>query len=183
MAGSLARPRRRTSAPWTSKATQPTSRCDHCRPLRRHARLWKGRGASGLASRVCPSKQSRHVRPGFSIAHSAVLHSTPRRTAARSPSASCLEPTPASLWPQVVGVGGGGSNAVNRMIQSDLKGVDFYILNTDAQARTLVKAACLLAPGTDAGSVTASLSSQYAPCRPWHRRLCPPSARSRLARS
>lgn len=35
---------------------------------------------------------------------------------------------------KVVGVGGGGSNAVNRMIQSELRGVDFYVVNTDAQA-------------------------------------------------
>ena len=34
----------------------------------------------------------------------------------------------------VVGVGGGGSNAVNRMINSDLQGVDHWVLNTDAQA-------------------------------------------------
>ncbi len=35
---------------------------------------------------------------------------------------------------RVVGVGGGGSNAVNRMISSDLQGVDHWVLNTDAQA-------------------------------------------------
>ncbi len=34
----------------------------------------------------------------------------------------------------VVGVGGGGSNAVNRMIQTGVRGVDFIALNTDAQA-------------------------------------------------
>ncbi len=34
---------------------------------------------------------------------------------------------------QVIGVGGGGSNAVNRMIQSDVKGVDFWVINTDVQ--------------------------------------------------
>jgi cell division protein FtsZ len=34
---------------------------------------------------------------------------------------------------QVIGVGGGGSNAVNRMKQSDLKGVEFWVVNTDAQ--------------------------------------------------
>ncbi|MEY4355009.1 MAG: Cell division protein FtsZ, partial [Cyanobacteriota bacterium] len=34
----------------------------------------------------------------------------------------------------VIGVGGGGSNAVNRMIASDLHGVGFWVLNTDAQA-------------------------------------------------
>ena len=35
---------------------------------------------------------------------------------------------------EVIGVGGGGSNAVNRMIQSDLEGVTYRVLNTDAQA-------------------------------------------------
>ena len=35
---------------------------------------------------------------------------------------------------EVIGVGGGGSNAVNRMIDSDLDGVTFRVLNTDAQA-------------------------------------------------
>ncbi|KGG16260.1 Cell division protein FtsZ [Prochlorococcus sp. MIT 0602] len=35
---------------------------------------------------------------------------------------------------EVIGVGGGGSNAVNRMILSDLQGVSYRVLNTDAQA-------------------------------------------------
>jgi len=35
---------------------------------------------------------------------------------------------------KVVGVGGGGVNAVNRMIESGLKGVEFVAINTDAQA-------------------------------------------------
>ncbi|XP_010270112.1 PREDICTED: cell division protein FtsZ homolog 1, chloroplastic-like [Nelumbo nucifera] len=35
---------------------------------------------------------------------------------------------------KVVGVGGGGNNAVNRMIGSGLQGVEFYAINTDAQA-------------------------------------------------
>ena len=35
---------------------------------------------------------------------------------------------------EVIGVGGGGSNAVNRMIDSDVGGVSFRVLNTDAQA-------------------------------------------------
>jgi cell division protein FtsZ len=35
---------------------------------------------------------------------------------------------------KVVGVGGGGSNAVNRMIAEGLRGVDFIAVNTDAQA-------------------------------------------------
>ncbi|GAB2279852.1 Cell division protein FtsZ 1, variant 2 [Dionaea muscipula] len=35
---------------------------------------------------------------------------------------------------KVVGVGGGGNNAVNRMIGSGLQGVDFYAINTDSQS-------------------------------------------------
>jgi cell division protein FtsZ len=35
---------------------------------------------------------------------------------------------------KVIGVGGGGSNAVNRMIASDVNGVEFWAINTDAQA-------------------------------------------------
>ena len=35
---------------------------------------------------------------------------------------------------KVIGVGGGGSNAVNHMFTQDIKGVDFVICNTDAQA-------------------------------------------------
>ena len=35
---------------------------------------------------------------------------------------------------KVIGVGGGGSNAVNRMIEAELSGVDFIVANTDSQA-------------------------------------------------
>ncbi|MEA3369588.1 MAG: cell division protein FtsZ [Candidatus Ratteibacteria bacterium] len=35
---------------------------------------------------------------------------------------------------KVLGIGGGGSNAVNRMINSGMKGIEFFTLNTDAQA-------------------------------------------------
>src|SRR5580704_1310929 len=35
---------------------------------------------------------------------------------------------------KVIGVGGGGSNAVNRMVQTGLEGVEFIIANTDRQA-------------------------------------------------
>ena len=37
---------------------------------------------------------------------------------------------------KVIGVGGGGSNAIDRMISSGLKGVEFIAINTDAQALT-----------------------------------------------
>jgi cell division protein FtsZ len=35
---------------------------------------------------------------------------------------------------KVIGVGGGGSNAVNRMIASNIEGIEFWTMNTDAQA-------------------------------------------------
>ncbi len=41
----------------------------------------------------------------------------------------------------VVGVGGGGNNAVNRMIEGRLEGVEFVAINTDAQALQASKAA------------------------------------------
>ncbi|ADY55015.1 cell division protein FtsZ [Syntrophobotulus glycolicus DSM 8271] len=42
---------------------------------------------------------------------------------------------------KVIGVGGGGNNAVNRMISADLKGVEFIGINTDAQALQMSRAA------------------------------------------
>ncbi|MBF0708358.1 MULTISPECIES: cell division protein FtsZ [Bacillales] len=41
---------------------------------------------------------------------------------------------------KVIGVGGGGSNAVNRMIENGVQGVEFIAVNTDAQALNLAKA-------------------------------------------
>jgi len=41
---------------------------------------------------------------------------------------------------KVIGVGGGGSNAVNRMIQEGIQGVEFIVVNTDAQALMLSEA-------------------------------------------
>jgi len=35
---------------------------------------------------------------------------------------------------KVIGIGGGGGNAINTMIRSNLRGVDFIVANTDAQA-------------------------------------------------
>ncbi len=41
---------------------------------------------------------------------------------------------------RVIGVGGGGSNAVNRMIQASMTGIEFIAINTDAQALLLTDA-------------------------------------------
>ncbi|MDE6137898.1 MAG: hypothetical protein K2F57_00340, partial [Candidatus Gastranaerophilales bacterium] len=37
---------------------------------------------------------------------------------------------------KVIGVGGGGGNAVNRMIKAKLAGVEFWLMNTDLQVLT-----------------------------------------------
>ena len=41
---------------------------------------------------------------------------------------------------KVVGVGGGGGNAVNRMVDEGIKGVDYITVNTDARALNSSKA-------------------------------------------
>ncbi|GAE33864.1 cell division protein FtsZ [Halalkalibacter akibai] len=57
---------------------------------------------------------------------------------------------------KVIGVGGGGSNAVNRMIENGLQGVDFIAVNTDAQALHLSKAEAKLQLG---GKLTRGLGA------------------------
>ena len=47
----------------------------------------------------------------------------------------------------VVGVGGGGGNAVNNMIAEGLQGAEFIVANTDAQALTMSKASRLIQLG------------------------------------
>ena len=50
---------------------------------------------------------------------------------------------------KVVGIGGGGVNAVNRMIEQGLKGVEFIAINTDAQALLMSDADVKLDVGRD----------------------------------
>ncbi len=50
---------------------------------------------------------------------------------------------------KVVGVGGGGCNAVNRMIESGVKGVDFIVANTDLQVLNNSKAPVKIQIGTE----------------------------------
>lgn len=48
---------------------------------------------------------------------------------------------------RVIGVGGGGSNAVNRMIQANMMGIEFIAVNTDAQALLLTQASSFIRIG------------------------------------
>ncbi|WP_026700151.1 cell division protein FtsZ [Salibacterium aidingense] len=57
---------------------------------------------------------------------------------------------------KVIGVGGGGSNAVNRMIENGLQGVEFIAVNTDAQALQLSQAETKLQLG---GKLTRGLGA------------------------
>ncbi|MFC4557022.1 cell division protein FtsZ [Virgibacillus kekensis] len=57
---------------------------------------------------------------------------------------------------KVIGVGGGGSNAVNRMIEHGVEGVEFIAVNTDAQALNLSKAETKLQIG---GKLTRGLGA------------------------
>ncbi len=51
---------------------------------------------------------------------------------------------------KVVGVGGGGTNAVNRMVDAGLAGVEFIAVNTDAQALMMTDADVKIQVGTQA---------------------------------
>src|SRR5690625_3380619 len=57
---------------------------------------------------------------------------------------------------KVIGVGGGGNNAVNRMIEHGVEGVEFIAVNTDAQALELSKAEVKLQIG---GKLTRGLGA------------------------
>ena len=60
---------------------------------------------------------------------------------------------------KVVGVGGGGNNAVNHMYRQGVKGVDFIVCNTDSQALenspvpTKIQMGSTLTQGRGAGSI------------------------------
>ena len=48
-------------------------------------------------------------------------------------------PSPARI--KVIGLGGGGCNAITRMVREQIRGVEFIAMNTDAQALTITEAA------------------------------------------
>ena len=59
-----------------------------------------------------------------------------------------VDTTPQSAVIKVVGVGGGGGNAVEHMVREDVDGVDFICANTDAQALQNLTARTLLQLGS-----------------------------------
>ncbi|CAL9243640.1 unnamed protein product [Arabidopsis halleri] len=76
---------------------------------------------------VCASTRISQFRGGFSKRRS-------DSTRSKSMRLRCSFSPMESARIKVVGVGGGGNNAVNRMISSGLQSVDFYAINTDSQA-------------------------------------------------
>ncbi|RZC60206.1 hypothetical protein C5167_021968 [Papaver somniferum] len=79
------------------------------------------------------------LQSSFSSSSSVHLYSKPYKckTLVSRYSCSCSfsqDSSPENARIKVVGIGGGGNNAVNRMIGSGLQGVEFYAINTDAQA-------------------------------------------------
>lgn len=69
----------------------------------------------------------RELRPPSSFPQS------PLQMSQSTPSSNGIIPSQTARI-EVIGVGGGGSNAVNRMIASEMQGIGFWVLNTDAQA-------------------------------------------------
>jgi len=51
---------------------------------------------------------------------------------------SSFAPNPVKI--KVIGLGGGGCNAITRMVRDDIQGVEFIAMNTDAQALAITEA-------------------------------------------
>lgn len=83
-----------------------------------------------------PSNSSLSVDAGTSFSNPGFQFGQPRDPKAKSTESSRVgDIVPSRIAKiKVIGVGGGGSNAVNRMIASEVAGVEFWSINTDAQA-------------------------------------------------
>ena len=64
---------------------------------------------------------------------------------------------------KVVGVGGAGCNAINRMIESGMQGVEFIAVNTDAQALIASKADQRVAERSEERRVGKECRSRWSP--------------------
>src|SRR4026207_329067 len=73
---------------------------------------------------------------------------------------------------KVVGVGGGGGNAVTHMVNSGIEGVDFVCVNTDAQAlkharvKTSIQIGSNITQGPRAGATPAARALKHARVKP-----------------
>jgi cell division protein FtsZ len=123
-----------------------------------------------LPPRATPTPQER-LRNAFSSEVPGDMMSPPEQPPAREippPSASdyqwgsARDDTLRQPQLRVVGVGGGGVNAVNRMIEAEVKGVEFIALNTDAQSLQQSEAHVTLQIGAD---ITRGLGSGSDPDR------------------
>ena len=80
-----------------------------------------------------------------------------------------IENVPSNAVIKVIGVGGGGGNAVKHMIANNVEGVDFICANTDAQALSDIESKTVLQLG---GDITKGLGAlgptrKSAGRRPW----------------
>lgn len=91
---------------------------------------------SCLSSRRAPLPLGRSVQRLHTVDQSFFPQNTRRQafTTVRSTGYEGYSPVGGDASIKVIGVGGGGGNALNRMIASGLQGVEFWALNTDAQA-------------------------------------------------
>ncbi|XP_050219570.1 cell division protein FtsZ homolog 1, chloroplastic [Mercurialis annua] len=80
------------------------------------------------------SSSSSFHHQKLSLPHRTTRSNVSKRHFSSYSAVSCSFSSVESAKIKVVGVGGGGNNAVNRMIGSGLHGVDFYAINTDSQA-------------------------------------------------
>src|SRR3954452_3231330 len=115
---------------------------------------------AALPERATPTPQER-LRHAFSEVPNDALEPPPPATSEYQ-WASVREERVGEPQLRVVGVGGGGVNAVNRMIEADVSGVEFVALNTDAQSLQQSAAHVTLQIGAD---ITRGLGSGSDPDR------------------
>jgi cell division protein FtsZ len=106
---------------------------DEERPASAPAPMRAVRNEPPAPERRLPTPQER-LRNAFSsdIPEDVMAPPVPQNAPYQWQSAPPEEPAEPRLY--VVGVGGGGVNAVNRMIQAEVRGVEFVAINTDAQS-------------------------------------------------
>src|SRR3954453_20148343 len=110
------------------------------------------RAEEPVPERATPTPQER-LRHAFSAEIPGDMMASPEEPSPPAPAdyqwASVREERVGTPQLRVVGVGGGGGNAVNRMIEAEVTGVEFIALNTDAQSLQQSAAHVTLQIGAD----------------------------------